>query len=164
MRPYLYLILLLLPHTVAAQQTELDQKTVYRKALTEYLRTHPGDVVISGSTRLLFVKEQPFTADLRDTIDGVIVQYLNLMQPAPTLGAWFPKKQKLTVLDMQSILPRGAVYTVWIMPMKTRWLTKEEDIKDPKYGGELCDYRFDYRVENGTVRYFYKEAVCMSQR
>ena len=158
----LLVFMLLVSSQVFAQtkKPELDIKDVYKTSLREYVKAHPDDVTKTAAGQVIFVKNQPFSNNLEDTIGSVVVKFIDLESEKDTLLRYLPKKQKFIVLDEQQLISRGGISYVWISPMKVSWKPKNRELSEPLYKDLLCSYGFESRTEEKRMYYFFTEGVC----
>lgn len=160
MRLLVFMLLLSSQLFAQTKKPELDIKDVYKTALREYIKAHPGDVTKTTSGQVLFVKNQPFSANLEDTIGAVMVKFIDLASEKDSLLHYFPKKKKFIMLDEQQLVSRGGISYVWISPMNISWKPKQKEVSDPTYKDMLCSYSFETRMEEKRMYYFYRESEC----
>jgi hypothetical protein len=152
---------------VRAQDTvgkqKLLQKDCYEYALREYILSHPSQVITApGRERTIFVRSRDFLSSLKDTLAGVRVKMVDENNSLSDLVAYFPKKQKFVLLDVQKMIGQAEINHLWIIPMKTSFNPKKKELSELKYEKLVCKYTFDYTPRRDQY-FLFKESKCGEQ-
>lgn len=155
-----FLIVFILPVQLFAQSDKLDTKGVYERAIKEYIALHPEDVMVTDNGRFLFLEQEAYTKNIRDTISGTQIVFLIPDSAAQTLATALPRKKNFTLVQMQQVFARATVYHVYFYPMKVSWNPKKGKLKVSGYDNRICRADFDSKLENETLNYYFKESTC----
>lgn len=156
-----------------AQKERLDLKGVYKRALQEYLKRQPGNVVAEEEGKFLFLKhrpymdkefmKQPYTYFLPDSIGDVKIVIINT-DSASMLSEYFSGKRKFTIVQMDEIFARASVNYVYFFPIKATWKHRKNKLGKLKYDGHICHVDFDYRTEGEKVVYSTRDVFCLQPK
>lgn len=161
----LFLLTLISPIVLWAQdhaeRPRLQTVDCYKMAVGLYIKDHPADVYKTKTGKVLLVKMAAFISDYQDSLSKVNVMFVKA-DSAKNMVKWFPKNQKLTIIDLQQMLLRDLNAFVWLMPTHGEFDSKKGVINNMEYGNLLCEYQFDYTPERNSF-YYFKTYNCKDQ-
>jgi len=160
LKPLLLVSSLFFSLPMFAQEQKLDVKGVYERAISEHIGLHPEDVVATTKGRVLFLRKEAYTKNLRDTIRGVSIVFVNPDSAQQVLPVYLSRKTKFTMLQMQQLFVRATTNYVYFYAMKTSWHPKKKKLQVPEYTDRICRVDFEYKLDHGDVNYTFKEAGC----